>query len=181
MAHSYLALVPSDGAVDEAVPESFDDLFRRYASYVGAIGIRLLGRPEEVDDLVQEVFLDAFRAVHKLQGGAASKRWLSVVAVRHARRRLRARRLRWWVGLDGSSDYEGIASSGTTPHDQAMLAELFAALDRLPVRQRLVWSLRHLQGEELLDIATLCGCSLATVKRELMAAHASIREKLHDG
>ena len=55
-----------EGGVDatEALPESDEALFQRYAPYVARIGLRLLGREPDVDDLIQEVFFAAFRQRH---------------------------------------------------------------------------------------------------------------------
>ena len=52
---------------DDGEPVEIDGLFRDHASYVAAIGLRLLGRRDEVDDLVQDVFLAAHRARAKLR------------------------------------------------------------------------------------------------------------------
>src|SRR5262249_20345365 len=74
---------------------------RRYRGYVAAIGLRLLGRDDEVDDLVQEVFLAAAgaRGLATLRDAEAMRGWLATVAVRVARRKLRLRGLRRALGL----------------------------------------------------------------------------------
>jgi DNA-directed RNA polymerase specialized sigma24 family protein len=81
--------------------EELGDLFRRYASYVATIGIRLLGRDDELDDLVQEVFIEAYRGLHQLRSADAAKAWLARITVRRATRRLssassRCRRAPTW-------------------------------------------------------------------------------------
>ena len=53
--------------------EHLGDLFRRYSPYVATIGIRLLGRDDELDDLVQEVFIEAYRGFHQLRSPDAVK------------------------------------------------------------------------------------------------------------
>ena len=70
------------------------ELFRRYAPYVSTIGLRLLGRDDELDDLVQDVFIEAQRGLHGLRAPDAIKGWLARITVRRATRRLRARRVR---------------------------------------------------------------------------------------
>src|SRR4029077_2519535 len=82
--------------------ESDQALFQRYAPYVARIGLRLLGRESDVDDLIQEVFLAAFKQRDQLRDAAAAKNWLATIAVRTARRQLRRRRLRQFVGLEES-------------------------------------------------------------------------------
>src|SRR5262249_6514378 len=64
--------------------EEFGDLFRRYAPYVATIGLRLLGRDDELDDLVQEVFIEAHRGLHQLRSAESVKAWLARITVRRA-------------------------------------------------------------------------------------------------
>src|SRR5262245_61741152 len=85
-----LELVPPLRAEPEvrAEPMDVDALFRRYAPYVAVIAHRLLGRDDEVDDTVQEVFIAAYRGLGAIRDPNAVKGWLARVAVRSARRRL---------------------------------------------------------------------------------------------
>src|SRR6476660_7855481 len=80
---------------DEA-PRSELDLeraFRLYASYVAAVALRLLGRNDEVDDVIQEVFLNAIKGLGQLHDPEAIRGWLATVTVRVASRQLARRRL----------------------------------------------------------------------------------------
>src|SRR3954471_20476165 len=85
---------PPEGPLTDA------QLFKRFAPYVARIGLRLLGRESDVDDLIQEVFMAAFRQRHQVRDPLAFKSWLAIIAVRTARRQLRRRRLRVFIGID---------------------------------------------------------------------------------
>jgi len=61
---------------------------------------------------------------------------------------------------------------------RANMATLQQLLARLPTDQRLAWSLRHIQGESLEEVALHCDCSLATAKRRVTAAHTIIEAEL---
>jgi RNA polymerase sigma factor (sigma-70 family) len=122
----------------------------------------VLGRPGEVEDLVQDVFLRVLPRLGTVRDPAALRSWLAVITARLARRRLRSRRWKVWLGVGGDYDYEQLADNGASPQDRALLGELYRALDRLPVRQRLAWTLRHAEGLELTAVAQACECSLAT-------------------
>jgi RNA polymerase sigma-70 factor (ECF subfamily) len=138
-----------------------------------------MGRREEADDLVQDVFLKADRWLSKLNDPSAERAWLAKVTVRMAWRRLRTRRWRAALGMEGSYDYAELARSNRlSPEDAALLAEIYRLLDRLPARERLAWSLRHVDGEQLEDVARSCGCSLATVKRWIVSADERLRKEL---
>ncbi len=152
-----------------------DAAFRAHAGFVASVALRVLGRPSEVDDLVQDVFLRVFRRLGDLREPAALRGWLAVITVRLARRRLRARSWKIWLGVDSDYDYAQLADRAASPDDRALVGELYRALDRLPVGQRLAWTLRHVEGFELAAVAQACDCSLATVKRWIAAAEAALR------
>lgn len=170
----------SESEQDE-LPTSDRALFERFAPYVARIGLRLLGREAEVDDLIQEVFVAAFRQRHQIREPAAFRGWLATVTVRKARRLLRRRRLRSFVGLDTAPGVPELRDPGVSPEQRVLLARVYETLDRIPVDQRLAWTLRHVEGERLERVAERCGCSLATAKRRIAAAHARIQTELDDG
>ncbi len=162
-------------------PLDLDSAYRRYARYVAAVALRLIGRDDEVDDVVQEVFLTALRKLGGLRDPEAIRGWLATVTVRVAGRRLRRRRMWAFFGVSPSEGaYEEVAATGATPEDRALLARVYAVLDGLPVGERIAWTLRHVEGERLEQVAALCGCSLATAKRRIAAAHATMERMLAD-
>jgi RNA polymerase sigma-70 factor (ECF subfamily) len=162
--------------------EELGDLFKRYASYVATIGIRLLGRDDELDDLVQEVFIEAYRGYHQLRSPGAVKAWLARITVRRAVRRLRRHRLRSFFSLEALPADAKLADDGVTPEQKAEVASTYRMIERLPVRQRVVWVLKHVEGETLDSIAEICRVSKATVQRRLRAAeHALKVEKERHG
>lgn len=161
---------PGDGSLDAT--------FRRYAPYVAAIGLRLLGRDDEVDDLVGDVFLEAVRGFEQIREPAALKGWLATITVRLARRRLQYRRLRAFLRVEPDVSYERVVDGAASPEDRALLAQVYAILDGIPVDERLAWVLHHVEGETLEASASLCACSLATVKRRVRAAHEKIERGL---
>ena len=163
---------------EPATLPTLNEIFRRYSPYVAAIGLRLLGRVEEIEDVVQDVFIAAHRGLAGLREPAALKGWLATVTVRVAQRRLRARRVRMMLRLTPTYDYELLAQPGFSPEESTMVAEVYAMLDDLPVVERVAWSLRHMQGERLERVAELTGASLATVKRRISAASAKLKERI---
>lgn len=175
--------VPDAGRPSGEVLQGFDldSLFRRYSSYVAAIAYRLLGREEDVDDTIQEVFLAAVRGVHAVRDPAAVRAWLARVTVRAARQRLRKRRLRSFLGLDEPATYDAVIDRGASAEQRALVARVYRVLDGLPSNQRIAWSLRYIEGEALESVAALTGCSLATAKRRIAAAALELEEVFADG
>ena len=163
----------------ELDPLRFDALYRRYAAYVAAIAVRLLGRDGEIDDLVQDVFVDVLRGLGRLREPAAFKGWLAQITVRTATRRLRQRNLRRALHLsDAPIDYEVLAAPSATPEQRALLAHVYRILDRLPARTRVIWILRNVLDEPLHLVAELTECSQSTVQRRLLDAQSALDKEL---
>ena len=59
-----------------------------------------------------------------------------------------------------------------------MFRTVEAALDTVPADARIAWVLRYLEQEPLEDVARICGCSLATVKRRITVAHQAVTRSL---
>jgi RNA polymerase sigma-70 factor (ECF subfamily) len=172
--------IVGEPATATAEPRTLDEAFRRYSPYVASIAYRLLGRDEDVDDAVQEVFLIASRGIGALREAGALRGWLATVTVRVSMKKLRMRRLRTFLHLDDPASYVEIAAEGATPEERAIASRLYAAMDTIPAVERVAWTLRHVEGEKLEDVARLCGCSLATAKRRIAAAHAVLHAEVDD-
>jgi RNA polymerase sigma-70 factor, ECF subfamily len=161
-------------------PLTLEEAFRSYAGYVAGVAYRVLGREAEVEDVVQDVFLRALRGLATVREPGAVKPWLATITVRVARRRIRSR---WWRQLFGQHHddaHDVLAAQAASPEVATLVSELYRVLDRLPVDQRLAWSVRYIEGETLDAVALLCGCSLATAKRRIAAAQVRIAEELDD-
>jgi RNA polymerase sigma-70 factor, ECF subfamily len=182
----YLGITPEDrvstspeGALIEPALD-LDGLFRRYAPYVAAIAHRLLGRDEDVDDTIQEVFVAAVRGVHAVRDPAAIRGWLARVTVRVAHQRLRKRRARIFLGLDEPVVYDAVVDKSASAEQRTLLARVYKILDSMPANERIAWSLRHIEGEPLESVASMSGCSLATAKRRIAAAAGKLEEAFGD-
>lgn len=176
-----IARGPHATLTSDAVVPSLDDAFRAHAGFVAAVAHRLLGRDSDVDDVVQDVFLDAWKGLAQLREVEAIRGWLRTVTIRKCRRRLTTRKLKGMLGFDDVPGYAEIVAPDASPEQRTLLGRVYLVLDQLPVDERLAWILRHLEEEKLEDVATLCGCSLATAKRRIAAAERRILEKLSDG
>ncbi len=177
-----VAVAPGDAAPEtETDASTVAALFRANASYIAGMAIRILGRRDQAEDVVQDVFVEAMRAADRLRQPQRARRWLAVVAVRKARRRLRRQRILRWFDRDAPPDYEELADpAAMSPREVALLRQLYQVLDRLPAGQRIAWTLRHVEGQCLSEVAALCGTSLATAKRRIAAAQRALEEATSD-
>lgn len=178
---SHLALVAGAESAPAAVGAlpSFDEVYARHSGYVAGLAGRILGRNDEVPDVVQEVFLIVHRRLGHLRAVGALRTWLGRITVREASRRVRWRRIRRWLGQpDDAADV--VADDGSAAELRPMIALLYSALDRVPFGPRAAWVLRYLLDEPLDVVAEICGCSTATVKRRIAIAEVALRPALSD-
>jgi RNA polymerase sigma-70 factor (ECF subfamily) len=160
------------GAEEESAEVRFDEVFRRHAAYVGALVLKLIGRPGDVDDLVQDVFIQAHRGLSKLREPEAVRPWLRRITVRRTQRWLRKRWVRRWFGESDVDAHPELADPAASPEDRATLAYVYRTLESMPRDERLAWVLRFVEGETLESTAELLGSSVSTVQRRLRAAEA---------
>jgi RNA polymerase sigma-70 factor (ECF subfamily) len=151
----------------EAEALGFDAIYGRYSAYVASIAYRLLGRDTEVDDVVQDVFLQVHRRGHTIRPDAV-RGWLSVTTVRAARRRIQKRRLLGWLGL--STGEIELVDPHASPEHSSHVRSMARAVDQMPTDERIVWVLYNVEEKTLEETAELCECSVSTVQRRLRKA-----------
>lgn len=141
---------------------------------------RLLGWPRaqgDVDDVVQETLLAAWRHRGTFRGDAQWATWLCRIALRKAQNHVRAAAVRhrlfgWWR----SEASEPAAAAETAPDER--LDATRQALQQLAHRDREVLVLRYLEQREIEQIAALLGCSRAAVDARLSRARTRLRRAL---
>ena len=153
---------------------AFTELYLRYARYVAGVVFRLLGDDGELDDVVQETFVDAQAGLADVEEPAAIRRWLVVIAIRRVHRLLARRRLRRWY----TGKLAELSPRASDPRDGRRADDLYDALDRIPANLRIVWILTRIGAMPLQEVADVCEISLATVKRRLADAEARLERKL---
>ncbi len=169
-------------ARDEGDAWARDALFRRYVRDVTGLVMRLSGRRSEAEDIVQDTMADALTTLGQLREPASFRAWLLGIAVRRVRRAHRKRTVRRFFGIDHGEDDASLfdlASADASPDVRAELALVDAMLARLPIDERIAWSLRRVEGEDLESIARITEVSLATVKRRVDAVDVKLREHLN--
>lgn len=170
---------------EEAIPVLVEALGGR----LHALGLRFCGNPEDAQDLVQEVFLQAFRKWHQFSGGARASTWLYTIAARTCQRFRRRRvgepaRLASLEEVQELGDLAGSAEASLAVVPEGELAEPLRAearqeLERailgLPEAFRLPLVLKEILGFPLQEIAAVLGLQVATVKTRLHRARLRLR------
>jgi RNA polymerase sigma-70 factor (ECF subfamily) len=157
---------------------AFEELVAHCQARIRGFLFKLIGGGERVDDLAQEVWMDVFRDLPKLNDPGAFLPWLYRIARNRAFRVLR-RRARPF----GSIEQIDIAERTDAPDDFTTedAAAVHSALDRLGPEHREVLLLRFIDDLSYEQIAAVVGCQMGTVKSRLHNAKRALRRVLEKG
>jgi RNA polymerase sigma-70 factor (ECF subfamily) len=154
---------------------AFHALYERHYDYVARIVVRLLGGRDDLEDIMQETFRQAFESIHQLRSANKVRYWLTAIAARSAKRYLVARRKSSRTDRKWSAE---VPEGETRPSD-ARLVEVYEALDRIPPRLRVPLLLHRVEGLTIDQVAFSCEVSTSTVKRRINAAEKRLKRLLH--
>ncbi len=156
---------------------AFETLVRRWEGPVARFVARLVGRPEQVADLCQEVFLRVFLAGPRYREKAAFSTWIYRIALNVARDA--GRRQRHEPARLHDHEPESPAVSAEALYEQRELATAVDdALQTLPEPLREVIVLRHYEAVSFEDMARLLGTPASTLKSRFTAALSRLRQQL---
>lgn len=151
---------------------------------------RMLQDVGEADSATQDTFLKAWQALKKPESKDLDDagKWLTRIAVNTCLDRLRSRRWQFWRKRPDPEDEQtilGLAPAGEPDAEDQVFAKqiverLDRALDRLSLRQRAAFTLRHYEDRSLAEIAEILKLDVGTVKVHLFRAIEKLREELHD-
>jgi RNA polymerase sigma-70 factor (ECF subfamily) len=169
-------------------PDAFRYLVERYQGEVYGLTLRILGRPEDAEDLTQETFLRAFRALGRYDPTRPFGAWLHTIASRLCidhHRRNRAKLVSLSQTEEGTSGEERtieLTDPADRPDEEAEKSELARRLDalvqQLPPDSRTAILLRHQQDLPYEEIARVLGVPIGTVKARIHRARIMLKQKL---
>src|SRR5499427_6698673 len=168
--------------------QAFDLLVTKYQRKLGRLLSRLIRDPAEVEDVTQETFVKAYRALPSFRGDSAFYTWLYRIGINTAKNYLVALGRRAPTTTEfGSEDAEGFEDGDqlrdiNTPESMLMSAEIARTvndtLERLPAELRNAITLRELEGLSYEDIAAIMNCPIGTVRSRIFRAREAIAEQL---
>jgi RNA polymerase sigma-70 factor (ECF subfamily) len=180
---SLAALGPADEAeliercrADERA--AHDEFYHRFRRQVAGNLYRVLGDRNDLDDLVQEVFVIAFRGLQKFRGDARLSTWLYRICVNVALGRIRTRKRRpnaiGVTDLDTANADPSLVERPETPEKSLERRQdqerVYRALDTLAPKKRIVLYLHEIEGLDLKEIAYLVDSNPVTVRTRLFYA-----------
>jgi RNA polymerase sigma-70 factor (ECF subfamily) len=170
----------SDAALVQAALEgdasAKEALFRRHVGMASGLSLRLLGRDEELEDIVQESFTVVFGTLERLERPQAFASWLATIVTRTTIATIRRRRLLSRLGLIRGDpvQVEALVAPTAPPDVAADLSAVYRLVASLPPKERVVLVLRRVEELTLPEIVEQTGWSLAAVKRALVRAEARL-------
>lgn len=174
-------LIQAAVAGDQA---AFALLVTRYAPSVMSVTTRMLGHAADAQDVAQDTFVSAYKALPKFEFGAKFSTWLYRIAVNKCKDWLRSRH-RWTVSLD-TEDEEGQplweAVDDRTPQWDLEQMELARALDAgihaLPPLYRESFVLKHVEGLDYEQMSEVLGVHRDTLKMRVYKARTMLCRSL---
>lgn len=160
-------------------PAATRELFRRHRNRVHACLFRVLGGNRDMDDLLQESFLQVFQSLRGWRAEASLATWIDRVAVRCAYRYLSQRGRRVMTEALEDDEAVALASHADGPGARRQLARdgvarLYAVLDELSPAARLAFTLHELDGRPLAETAELVGATVTATKLRVWRARKRI-------
>jgi RNA polymerase sigma-70 factor (ECF subfamily) len=154
------------------------ELFLAQRTAVHHTLFRILGSNRELEDLIQDAFIEIFRALPSYRGDSKLARWCQTIATRTAYLAI-ARRRPVAVELEVVQDV--LASDDPDAHRVAHAREaarrLYAALDRLDPKQRIAFALAVIDGLPLAEVAQLTESSVVAVKTRVWRARRDLMKR----
>lgn len=167
---------------------AFELLVSKYQRRILRLLGRILHNQSDVEDIAQETFLKAYRALPKFRNESAFYTWLYRIAVNTARNHISSKHNQVFVSDQiESKDGETFSlldnlTDGETPetlmHSREIIEALQTALDELPEQLRQAIVLRELEGLSYEEIAATMDCPVGTVRSRIFRAREAISEQL---
>ena len=161
---------------------AFREVFRNHRADVARLALRMTSRPGDLEDLVQEVFLQVYRSIKDFRGQSRFSTWLYRVTVNVVLMQRRAARSR--PLLQEASDESFGADARELPDDQLArtrrVAAFYRLLDRLSDKKRAVFVLHELEGLSPSEVAKVVNAPVLTVRTRLFYARRELLEMLRD-
>lgn len=172
-------------------PEAFCRLAESYQRRIFLLALHYCRDPHDAEDLSQDVWLKAFKAIRSFRGDASFYTWLRQITVNTFLNHRRERTVMNGNGkttvrmeeLDALDAPEGRSSPSVADvedglHQKILVERVMHALGELTDQQRLMFLLKHREGMTYEEISQAFGCSTGTIKKSLFRTVTKLRKHL---
>ena len=174
------SLVSRSHAGDPGSPgsiDAFEAIYRQHSARIYTLACRMAGSPEDGEDLLQEIFLQAYRKLGSFKGDSALGTWLYRLALNHCLDYVRSRHAKMsklTETLDAETSHQPVARRDTP----IAKLDLERALERLPDGCREAFVLHDVEGFDHKEVGRLLGIAEGTSKSQVFKARAKLRALL---
>jgi RNA polymerase sigma-70 factor (ECF subfamily) len=174
--------------VQQGDKSAFDLLVIKYQHKIVHLVNRYVKDPSEAQDVAQDTFIKAYRALGDFRGESAFYTWLYRIAINTAKNYLLSRSRRHFDYEIDVQDAEQVENSPQlkdieTPENLLMNEQIVAviksAIERLPEEMRIAITLREFEGMSYEEIAEAMDCPIGTVRSRIFRAREAIDQKLN--
>ena len=168
--------------------KAFGLLVSKYQRRLMRLLSRLIRDPAEVEDVAQETFIKAYRALGSFRGDSAFYTWLYRIGINTAKNYLvslgRRAPTRTDYDSEEAENFEGgeLLRDHNTPerilHSKQIGETVNSAMEALPEELRMAIMLREIEGMSYEDIAKMMDCPIGTVRSRIFRAREAVAEKL---
>jgi len=157
--------------------EAFESMYREHSARIYSMATRMAGSPQDGEDLLQEIFLQAYRKLGSFKGESSLGTWLYRLALNHCLDYVRSRRAkmnRLTETLDAEQSIEPVAARQTP----IAKMDLERAIERLPDGCREAFVLHDVEGFDHKEVGEQLGIAEGTSKSQVFKARMKLRAML---
>lgn len=157
---------------------AFDELYQQHAGRLYNLAFRMAGAAQDAEDLLQDVFLLAFRKLGSFRGESSLGTWLYRLAMNHCLDVLRSRQSRMGHQTDSLDEENALEPAAVPALGAVSRIDLDRAIGRLPHACRAAFLLHDVEGFGHQEVGTILGISEGTSKSQVHKARLRIRQYL---
>ena len=154
--------------------DAFETLYNQHSARIYSLASRMAGSPDEGEDLLQEIFLQAYRKLGSFKGDSSIGTWLYRLALNHCLDFVRSRRAKMSKITDTLDADDAVEPSAPRETPVARL-DLERAIERLPQGCREAFVLHDVEGFDHKQVADMLGIAEGTSKSQVFKARHRLR------
>jgi RNA polymerase sigma factor (sigma-70 family) len=148
--------------------------------------LNLLQDPDEAEDAAQETFIQVYESIYSFKEESLLSTWIYRIAIRKALEKIRRKKTRqrlhavlpWWMPDEKKSEEARYLNPGIKAEDKEKANALFMAIEALPDKQKIAFTLVKVQGMSYDEVCGIMGMGVKAVESLISRAKENLKKKL---